>query len=109
MINFGKYNEKVIFQGFSNTSDGAGGILSSSYNVLTTFARVTQIRGNNAIESQELVLPNTYEIAIQFRNSFTPSEDHRILYRSKYYKIISVRLDDQRQHKEYVIQMIGIQ
>jgi len=75
MINFGKYNEKVIFQGFSNTSDGAGGILSSSYNVLTTFARVTQIRGNNAIESQELILPNTY----------------------------------QRQHKEYIIQMIGIQ
>lgn len=109
MINFGNYSEKVAFVSFQNVSDGAGGTTPTASTALTTFARVKQTRGGNAIESGDLVLPNTYEIGIQFRNSFTPSELYQVLYRSKYYKIISVRLDDQRQHKEYIIQMIGIQ
>lgn len=108
MINFGKYTEKVSFLGFSNTPDGAGGILSNSYVVLTTFASVNQIRTGNSIESENLVIPNTYRVAIQYRIEFNPSEDYQILYRTKYYKITGVQLLDQRQHKEYIITMVGI-
>ena len=108
MINFGKYTEKISFMGFSNTSDGAGGILSSSVIVLTTFARVLQTRGSDAIESGDLTLPKNYSVAIQYRNNFIPNENYQIFYRFKYYKITSVVLNDERQHKEYLITMVGI-
>lgn len=108
MINFGKYDQKVAFVSFQNVSDGAGGTTPTPTTALTTFASVTQTRGASAIESSELVLPSTYTVAIQYRNSFTPSEIYQILYRSRYYKITSVQLDEQRQHKEYIIRMEGV-
>jgi hypothetical protein len=55
-----------------------------------------------------MVLPNTYTIAIQHRVSFIPSENYQVYYRNRYYKIIGVQLDDQRQHKEYIIKMVGV-
>lgn len=109
MINFGKYDQKVAFISFQNVGDGAGGTTPTATTALTTFASVTQTRGASAIESSDLVLPNTYRVAIQYRNSFTPSEIYQILYRSKYYKITGVQLLDERQHKEYIITMSGIQ
>jgi len=94
--------------GFSNTSDGAGGILSSAVSVLTTFARVKQTRGSDAIESNDLTLPKTYSVGIQYRNNFTPNENYQIFYRSKYYKITSIVLNEERQKMEYLITMVGI-
>ena len=108
MINFGKYDQKVEFITFSPVSDGAGGTVITPGTSLSTFASVKQTRGNNGLEAGEMVLPNTYTIAIQYRVSFIPSENYQIYYRNRYYKITSVVLDDQRQHKEYVIEMIGV-
>ena len=108
MINFGKYDQKVEFITFSPVPDGAGGTVITPGTSLSTFASVKQTRGNNGLEAGEMVLPNTNTIAIQYRVSFIPSENYQIYYRNRYYKITSVVLDDQRQHKEYVIQMIGV-
>jgi SPP1 family predicted phage head-tail adaptor len=108
MINFGKYDQKVAFVSFQNVSDGAGGTTPTATTALTTFASVTQTRGTSGLESGEMVLPNTYNVAIQYRVSFVPSEIYQIYYRNRYYKITSVQLDDQRQHKEYIIRMEGV-
>jgi SPP1 family predicted phage head-tail adaptor len=108
MINFGKYDQKVEFVTFFPVSDGAGGTIISQGTSLSTFASVKQTRGNNGLEAGEMVLPNTYTIAIQYRVSFIPSENYQIYYRNRYYKITSVVLDEQRQHKEYIIEMIGV-
>jgi|688.fasta_scaffold76065_3 SPP1 family predicted phage head-tail adaptor len=108
MINFGKYDQKVSFVNFQAISDGAGGTTVTPTTSLTTFAAVTQRRANNDLESGEMVLPNTYEFRIQFRASFVPSESFQILYQSKYHKITGVQLDQQRQHKEYIITAVGV-
>lgn len=108
MINFGKYDQKVAFVSFQNVSDGAGGTTPTATTALTTFASVKQTNGKSGLESGEIVLPNTYTVAIQYRVSFVPSEIYQIYYRNRYYKITSVQLDDQRQHKEYIIKMEGI-
>ena len=108
MINFGKYDQKVSFVTFQAVSDGAGGTTPTPATSLTTFASVRQTRGNNGLEAGEMVLPNTYTISIQYRTSFIPSEIYQVLYRNQYYKITNVVLDEQRQHKEYVIQMVGV-
>lgn len=108
MINFGKYDQKVEFITFSPVPDGAGGTIISGGTSLSTFASVNQTNGKSDNESGEMVLPNTYTVAIQYRVSFIPSENYQIYYRNRYYKIIGVKLDDQRQHKEYIIQMVGV-
>ena len=108
MINFGKYDQKVAFISFSPLTDGAGGTIIYETTNLTTFASVKQTNGKNANESGEMVLPNTYTVAIQYRVSFIPSENYQIYYRNRYYKITGVQLDDQRMHKEYIIQMVGV-
>jgi SPP1 family predicted phage head-tail adaptor len=108
MINFGKYDQKVEFITFSPVPDGAGGTVITPGTSLSTFASVKQTNGKNANESGEMVLPNTYTIAIQHRVSFIPSENYQVYYRNRYYKITGVQLDDQRQHKEYIITMVGV-
>jgi SPP1 family predicted phage head-tail adaptor len=108
MINFGKYDQKVEFVTFSPVTDGAGGTIISPSTSLSTFASVKQTRGGNALEAGEMVLPNTYQIAIQHRVSFIPSENYQVYYRNRYYKITGVQLDEQRQHKEYIINMVGV-
>jgi len=108
MINFGKYDQKVSFINFQAVSDGAGGTTLTPITSLITFASIQQTRGGNALESGEMVLPNTYEVRIQYRTLFTPTENFQILYGSKYFKITSIRLESQRQHKEYIITMVGV-
>jgi len=108
MINFGKYDQKVQFVSFQTISDGAGGTTVAPAVSLTTFASVNQTRGGNALEAGEMVLPNTYKIAIQYRVAFVPSEIYQVYYRTQYYKITGVQLDEQRQHKEYIINMVGV-
>lgn len=108
MINFGKYDQKVEFVSFQAISDGAGGSIVSPATLLSTFASVIQRRANSDIESGDLVLPNTMEFRVQYRVSFVPSENYQILYRTKYYKITGVLLNEQRQHKEYIITAVGV-
>ncbi len=108
MINFGLYDQKVTFVNFQAVSDGAGGTTLTPLTSLITFAAIKQTRGNNALEAGQMVLPNTYEVRIQYRNLFEPDENYQILYQSKYHKITSIRLESQRQHKEYIITMVGI-
>ena len=108
MINFGLYDQKVSFVTFQSVSDGVGGTVLTPNISLITFASVKQTRGNDGLEAGQMVLPNTYEVRIQYRSSYIPSQTHQIIYRFKYYKITSIKLDDQRQHKEYIITMVGI-
>jgi SPP1 family predicted phage head-tail adaptor len=108
MINFGKYDQKVTFVTFQSVSDGAGGTVLTPLTSLVTFAAVKQTRGNNELESGQMVMPNTYNVRIQYRTLFEPDETYQIIYRTKYYKITSISLESERQHKEYVINMIGI-
>ena len=106
MINFGKYDQKVSFISYQLVDDGYGGTTPSASVLITTFARVEQIRAFDGVESNQMVLPNTYRIAIQYRSSFTPSESMVIYYRNAYHKITGVALNHQRQQKEFIITMV---
>jgi hypothetical protein len=108
MINFGKYDQKVTFITFQAASDGAGGTVLTPLTSLITFASVKQTKADDGLESGQMVLPNSYEVRIQYRTLFPPNLTYQIFYNSKYHKITSIRLDDLRQHKEYVITMIGV-
>jgi SPP1 family predicted phage head-tail adaptor len=108
MINFGKYDQKVSFVTFQSVSDGAGGTTPTPLTTLTTFASVKQTKGSNATEAGEMVLPKTYQVSIQYRESFMPTEVYQVLYRNAYHKILAVQLNEQRQHREYNITMVAV-
>lgn len=108
MISFGKYDQKVSFISFGQTSDGAGGYIPSETVSLTTFASVKQLSAGDSIEASQLELPETLEVRIQYRNGFRPTQAMQVLYRSNYYKITGVTLLNQRKVYEYVLTAIGV-
>lgn len=108
MINFGQYDQKVTFVNFQAATDGAGGTVLTPLNSLITFASVKQTRSSNDIESGQMVIPNRYTVKIQYRTLFTPDLTYQIVYRNDYYRITGIELRDERQHKEYIIQMVGV-
>jgi head-tail adaptor len=91
MINFGKYDQKVTFITFQAASDGAGGTVLTPLTSLITFASVKQTKADDGLESGQMVLPNSYEVRIQYRTLFTPNLTYQIFYNSKYHKITSIR------------------
>jgi len=105
-INFGAYDQSVTFQSFGSTDDGYGGSLVTWTTVLTTFARVIQVRADNRIESAQLTLPKTYRIGIQWRSTFVPYESMQVLYKGAYHKITGVSIIEERMRKEYIITMV---
>lgn len=108
MINFGKYDQKIVFINFQSVSDGAGGTVLTPLTSLTTFASVKHTRAVDANESGQMVLPNRYTVRIQYRNLFTPSLNYQIFYKTQYHRITGIQLSDERQHKEYIITMEGV-
>jgi SPP1 family predicted phage head-tail adaptor len=103
MINFGEYDQKVTFRTFQDISDGFGGTIPVWEDLLSTFARVKTIRAYNVSEANQLELPLTYEIGIQYRSAFSPTEAMRVQYQGKDLMIKSVRLNLERQKREYII------
>ena len=107
-INFGSYDQSIVFGNFGTTSDGYGGSTVVWTPVLTTFARIMQVSGGNRVEALQLTLPRTLRIGVQWRSTFQPDESMQILYRGAYHKINSVELMEERMTKEYVITMIRV-
>lgn len=106
MINFGKYDQKVDFISYSNVPDGYGGTLATETLILSTFASVRQLRGNDGVEASQMVFPNSYQIKVQVREGFTPTVATMIKYRDVVYKIAGVMKKIERFSQEWVINII---
>lgn len=103
MFQAGKYDQKVTFRSYQDITDNYGGSLPVWSDVLTTFAAVTVNRAFNVTEASQLELPLTYDIRVQYRSSFSPDESMRINYLDKDLMIKSVRLNMERQKREWII------
>tara|TARA_R110000772_G_scaffold145504_1_gene255491 strand:+ start:32100 stop:32495 length:396 start_codon:yes stop_codon:yes gene_type:complete len=106
MIQFGKYDQKVTFVSMGTTSDGYGGYVPTEADVLTTFARVKQMKGGNDLEAAQLELPKTYILGIQYRAGFTPNEALIVKYRDILHTIKSVEIRTERMQREWIITMV---
>lgn len=105
-MNFGKYDQKVDFISYENISDGYGGTEPTETLVLSTFASVRQLRGNDGVEASQLVFPNTYQLTIQYREGFTPTVVMMVKYRGVVYKIAGVLRKYERMTQEWVMTII---
>lgn len=106
MINFGQYDRKCKFKTLGTVSDEAGGYIPTETVVLDTFCRAIQMKGGNSLEQAQLGLPKTYQIAIQYRASFSLDVNVVLEYDGYDHMIKSVVLNDERQRKEYILTLI---
>lgn len=106
MMNFGKYDQKVNFISYSNVPDGFGGTEPEETLVLSTFASVRQLRGNDGVEASQMVFPNAYQIMVQVREGFNPTVAMMVKYRDVVYKIAGVMRKYERMSQEWVMTII---
>ena len=105
-MNFGKYDQKIDFISYSNVPDGYGGTEPQETLVLSTYASVRQLRGNDGVEASQMVFPNTYQLMVQVREGFTPTVAMMVKYRDVVYKISGVMRKYERMSQEWVINII---
>ena len=105
-MNFGKYDQKIDFISYSNVPDGYGGTEPEEELVLSTFASVRQLRGNDGVEASQMLFPNTYQLMVQVREGFTPTVAMMVKYRDVVYKISGVMRKYERMSQEWVINII---
>lgn len=107
MINFGKYDQKVIFVTWGSEPDGYGGTVPIESLVLETFASVKQINGGSSNEQGQMLFPNIFQVRVQMRDGFTPTTAMMVKYRGVFYKISGVVREYQRLSQEWVITIVG--
>ena len=105
-MNFGKYDQKVDFISYDNVPDGYGGTEPQETLVLSTFASVRQLRGNDGVEASQMVFPNSFQLMVQVREGFTPTVAMMVKYRDVVYKISGVIKKYERMSQECVINII---
>lgn len=106
MMNFGKYDQKVDFISYENVPDGYGGTEPDETLVLSTFASVRQLRGNDGTEASQLVFQNTFQLMVQVREGFTPTVGMMVKYRDVVYKISGVMKKYERLSQEWVMTIV---
>lgn len=86
---FGKYDQRVKFFNDGTTPDGYGGTTPSVVEVLSTWARVEQLKVSKNIEQAQMSLPTMYRVGVLCRDGFEPSVKHIIEWMGKRYAIVN--------------------
>ena len=86
---FGKYDQRIKFFNEGTTSDGYGGTTPSVVEVLTTWARVEQLKVSKNIEQAQMSLPTMYRVGVLCRDGFEPNVEHIVEWRGKRYAIVN--------------------
>ncbi|GHE34881.1 head-tail adaptor protein [Sphingobacterium griseoflavum] len=105
MLRAGKYDQKIVFLTFGSISNGAGGYIpdTEGAEVLSTFARVMQIRQSWNIEQVQKGLPTTYRVGVQIRSGFEPAVNMVVRWKGQDYQMItSPTVEDVRMGQEWV-------
>lgn len=105
-MKLGKYDQKISFVTEGTTPDTYGGYEPTEATVLSTFARIEQLRTSTNIEQAQLEMPAVYKVGVQVRSGFTPEAKHLIKWRGETYKILSTpAVESVRYRKEWVFDM----
>lgn len=91
MLKTGRYDQKIKFKEYGIISDGSGGYIPSEIPtiLLSTFARVNQIKQSWNIEQVQKSLPSTWRCGVMVRKGFEPAVDMVVEWRGEDYQIIT--------------------
>ena len=84
----GLLKQRLIIQQPVTTADAIGGTTKSWQTLATVWGRATPVRGTQFFAGFQKNSEEIYEFMVRYRSGITPQ--HRILWRNKIYRIISV-------------------
>jgi SPP1 family predicted phage head-tail adaptor len=91
-FNIGKFNERIIFQTLMSEPDGAGGMVQSWQNFLTTWGLVTKTNSTETIIGDANRFLENKRVVMRFHAGLNSTM--RCLIAGKYYEIISIHPSD---------------
>lgn len=89
MIRTGKYDQKITFVKYGTVSNGSGGYTPTETEILTTNARIDQLKQSRNIEQVQMSLPSTYRVGVMVRKGFEPVVGMVVKWRGDKYQIIT--------------------
>lgn len=91
MLKTGRYDQKIKFKEYGIVSDGAGGYIPAENPtiVLSTFARINQIKQSWNIEQLQKGLPSTWRVGVMVRKGFDPNIGMVVEWKGEDYQIIT--------------------
>ena len=99
-MRLGMFNERISFHKMGAQSDGAGGTVFEEILILSTFAKVEQLKKSSDLEQAQQNLKGVFRVSIHDRNGFRIDESFTIHWRGNKYNIISTpEIDDVRNRR----------
>lgn len=102
-MKFGDYDQKIKFVKFGEVSDGAGGYDPVEQVLLTTNARIKQLKQSGDLEKVQMGLPTAYRVGVMFREGFSVEVGMLAEWKGVRYKVLNApTVINVRVHKELV-------
>lgn len=103
MVRAGELKDHITFQKVVRTSDGSGGFTDTWQDVLSTFAKVEEIRSNPyLVASQEDI--NTYlKVTIRYRPDVFLENGNRAIWRGFTFIVNNIKVDPFRTSIEIFV------
>ena len=102
MLKLGDLDQKIEFLEEQSTQDSSGNNVVTNVLVLSTFAKIEQLKQSRKLEDAQLKFPSTYDVTILNRSGFFPDTNMVVKWRGDIYNITSTpEIDDVRFQKFY--------
>lgn len=102
MLKLGDLDQKIEFFEEQSTQDSSGNYVVTNVLVLSTFAKIKQLKQSRKLEDAQLKFPATYDVTILNREGFFPNTNMIVKWRNDTYNITSTpEVDDVRVQKFY--------
>jgi SPP1 family predicted phage head-tail adaptor len=102
MLKLGDLDQRIEVLEEQSTQDDSGNNVVTNVLVLSTFAKIEQLRQSRKLEDAQLKFPSTYDVTILNRAGFFPNTNMVVKWRGDTYNITSTpEIDDVRFQKFY--------
>ena len=102
MLKLGDLDQRIEFFEEQSTQDASGNNVVTNVLVLSTFAKIEQLKQSRKLEDAQLKFPSTYDVTILNRAGFFPNTNMVVKWRNNTYSITSTpEIDDVRYQRFY--------
>ena len=105
-INFGKYDQSIVVQSYSQTRAADGSAIRTYSTLYTLWAKVIPTGGSESQQSEEKVANIAIDVEVR-ATGLTLNETMRIVWRSKTYNIVSIDEFGSRLNEGYKIRALA--
>jgi len=96
MIAAGELDQHILFQEAVRTPNGSGGYITSYVDLISTYARVRELRSDPALIAQQEDIAQTVEVLIRYRPDVPIQNGNRAVWRGFNFTVNNMRVDPKR-------------